>query len=344
MRVCRIAPPGRNGSLRPGAGVDSGVGRAGTEIGENGGSFMLHGTHKKKARWIAAATAAVLSTLSLLAIGMTSAHATTSVEGNCMATVQPTATDNLDGTATIAWTDGCTDLVNNGYYEVEVSADGGATWTLVATNILTARLVGPPTQNGSYIDTNPPCGDLVYRVIAVHAPGKALPKTSISLATTPSISPAGACGGGGGTGTCTQLTGALTLGYYSNKNGQATITNDDVTFLSGQVLVNYAGTDQTFANANDIKKWLLSATAKNMSYMLSAQLATLELNIRHGLVDPGAILCDVPGNPTIGDVVAAAIAYVAANHQVLGGDPNRADGDALETLIDEINNNLVSVQ
>jgi hypothetical protein len=304
---------------------------------------------------------AVVSVLSMalafVSVVLAGPAAAKAVEGNCMATVTPTAVNNGDGTVTVSWTDACSNIVLTGggvylgYYNIEVSNDGGQTWTQVNSDpIYTARLLSPPSENGSYTvpsDYAYPCGSLVFRVIAVATPNM---KVSISKSSNAIDSPAGECGGGGGTGECEQGSGALTLGFYSNKNGKATETDADFAALTALHLRNGNGSDRDFTgtlsqNKKDLASWLLNATATNMSYMLSAQLATLELNILHGLVDPGAVICDDESQfdgQTVGDLVAAAEAYLAQYPVVKGGDAQRAYGDALETIIDEINNNLVA--
>lgn len=319
---------------------------------------MLHATRKRKGRWVAATVAVLMASLGLVAAAAGPASATpTSVEGNCLGYrsaanpgVSPLAVDNGDGTATISWTDECSNMINNGntdaHYNIEASTDGGVTWTVIAGPIYTDRTVGSPGQNGNVI-VGPidPCLSYVFRVVAVVHAGQGPPKESISLNSNTLPVTGTSCGGGGGTGTCTQLTGAFTLGYYSNKNGQATITPADLAFLNGLVLVDYSGTDLTWASNKAFGNWLLNATAKNMSYMISAQLATLELNIRHNPVGwADKTVCEDALGRTIQQIADDAEAFVAANHVVLGSSAVRADGDAIETLLDEINNNLVSVQ
>lgn len=290
-------------------------------------------------------TAAALATLGFMAVSTSAAHATTSVEGNCESTVTPVVTAVDDGgvntSVDVTWHDECT---NVDYYNIERSDDGGATWTTIATVLTFTRNLAPPSQDGEYLDVDLPCGTYIYRVDAVHAPGHSLPKVSVSLESAPiTITVSEDCGGGGGQGTCDQLTGALTLGYYSNKNGQATITGSDLTALSALNLRTATGGNFDPTTKAQLKTWLLNGTATNMSYMLSVQLATLELNILHGLVDPNDVLCQVPGTPTIGDVADAANTFLGLYPTVYGGDPNRVDGDALQTLINEINNDLVTV-
>lgn len=293
-----------------------------------------------------------MTALTALIVGAVgAAFATTSVEGNCELTVTPLATGPAvvtSTTITITWTDNCTNVST---YSLERSADSGVSWTTVQTGYTTTRLT-PPEQDGTMTDSPTGCGTYIYRIDAVHSPGNALPKVSISLNSNPvtlNTSNSSCSGGGIITGTCNQLTGALTLGYYSNKNGQATITGADLTTLDSLNLVNADGSPFNPTSASQMRSWLLNATAKNMSYMLSVQLAALQLTVDHGLVNPNSTLCEVPGTPTIGDVMADANNYLGANPLVLqpsnGGDPSiRQAGDALQTLLNEINNNLVSVE
>ena len=292
--------------------------------------------------------AAALATLGLMAVGVTSAYATGSVEADCMATVTPTAVVNPDGTASLSWHDDCSNVINNGqsnsYYNIEVSTDGGITWTFLDGPIYTDRLVGSPGQDGLVGPyTLDPCLSYTFRVVAVVETGHGNHVvTSISRDSNTLPATGTDCGGGGGQGDCTQLTGALTLGYYSNKNGQATITSSDLATLDALNLRNANGTNFDPTNKTQLKSWLLNGTATNMAYMLSVQLATLELNILHGLVDPNLTVCEF-GGESIGDIVNDANTYLATHNLVYGGDPTRPYAASLETIIDEINNNEVSV-
>ncbi len=73
-----------------------------------------------------------------------------------------------------------------------------------------------------------------------------------------------------------------TIGFWSNKNGQALITASDITALNGYNLKTATGADAVFTNAASVKSFMLGATATNMANMLSAQLAGTVLNFRHG--------------------------------------------------------------
>ncbi len=310
--------------------------------------------HRTLARRFAAVlTAAVLTILGVVAVNVSAAWATGSVENDCMHTVAPVATDDGDGTASLTWSDECANVINNGqsnsYYNVEVSTDGGATWTFLAGPVYTDRLVGSPGQNGAVdlgaIDS---CTAYTFRVIAVVETGNGHHTvTSISMNSNTLPVTGVDCGGGGGTGTCDQISRALTLGYYSNKNGQATLSASDFVALTALNLRNADGSARDFTgalatNKTNLAKWLLGAKATNMAYMLSAQLATLELNVLHLLVDPSDQVCEF-GNETIGDIITDADSYLSSHGVVLGGDASRPYAASLETIIDEINNDLVSV-
>src|SRR6266480_1881080 len=91
--------------------------------------------------------------------------------------------------------------------------------------------------------------------------------------------------------------------------GSTTGTNlytDVIDVLNGLCLRNACGSVQTFTgNYADFRKWLLGATATNMAYMLSAQLATLELDVKYGYVDGGAFDINCSGM-TINELMNAA--------------------------------------
>lgn len=73
-----------------------------------------------------------------------------------------------------------------------------------------------------------------------------------------------------------------TIGFWSNKNGQALINSGDIAALNGYNLKTATGADAVFTTAASVKSFLLGATATNMANMLSAQLAGTILNFRHG--------------------------------------------------------------
>jgi len=168
--------------------------------------------------------------------------------------------------------------------------------------------------------------------------------------------------------------GGLTLGFWSNKNGQSLERAADFNFLSSLCLVNAAGTHQTWpagttqqlaAAKNNFSNWLLNATATNMAYMLSAQLAAMELNVRYYQVS-NKFGAGVNGNAvvyeeclsnyadslssyssyhngfiSVNDLMAAASAELCTvGHNVTkSGSPYRAYQECLKNALDDANNN-----
>lgn len=80
---------------------------------------------------------------------------------------------------------------------------------------------------------------------------------------------------------------AKTIGFWSNKNGQALISGADLAALRSLHLRKADGGDFDPAAGADVKKFLVGATsanASNMANMLSAQLIATVLNVRHGFL------------------------------------------------------------
>ena len=90
---------------------------------------------------------------------------------------------------------------------------------------------------------------------------------------------------------CLGAGGGLTLGFWSNKNGQNLENAYDFAVLSALCLRTANGQrpelhrDRSPANKTALHDWLLNANATNMANMLSAQLAAMVLNVRHPGVD-----------------------------------------------------------
>jgi hypothetical protein len=109
--------------------------------------------------------------------------------------------------------------------------------------------------------------------------------------------------------------GGKTLGFWSNKNGEKVITaNGGLAIVNALPLVNGSGVYvPDFATHGAFKSWILSATATNMAYMLSAQLAAMKLNATIGDVNGGSyLLAGACGNTgidnkfiTVNDLIAA---------------------------------------
>lgn len=173
-------------------------------------------------------------------------------------------------------------------------------------------------------------------------------------------------------------TGGFTLGFWSNPNGKAILQANEGawrTLLNGLNLRNANGTDfdvpttGSFANAYAaFRTWILNATATNMSYMLSAQLAATTLDIAYkGL--SASTLVYLPGLygwtsnaqgsslltnlytsgmwtttgsnvVPLSEVIANANTLLGTNGSIPAGDGLRLYGEALKIVLDGTNNNL----
>ena len=154
--------------------------------------------------------------------------------------------------------------------------------------------------------------------------------------------------------------GGHTLGFWSNKNGQATINDGntsepELALLRACNLRNANGTAFDPTNYTQFRTWLLSANATNMAYMLSAQLSAMKLNVESGHVLGGSLIYApalLPFNPTginslgfisINNLVAAADAELFLHGNTTTG-PFRAYQEALKNALDAANNNQNFVQ
>jgi hypothetical protein len=148
---------------------------------------------------------------------------------------------------------------------------------------------------------------------------------------------------------CTVPSGGLTLGFWSNKNGNKLLTGNAagtgttllpgvVTLLNGCQLRNANSTVHTFDNNyTNFRNWLLSATATNMAYMLSAQLAALKLDVYFNKVDGGAF--DLCSTMTVNQLITTACDQLAMDGNTVVGNPTRIAQEMLKNCIDAINNN-----
>jgi hypothetical protein len=152
---------------------------------------------------------------------------------------------------------------------------------------------------------------------------------------------------------CLGAGGGRTLGFWSNKNGQALIGATDLAMLVGLNLRNANGTHFDPASVGAYRTWVLSATATNMAYMLSAQLSAMELNVFNGFVSgsaliyaPGTTSANALGFATVNAVMAEANALLGSADPllILSGSPLRAHAEALKDALDDANNNLTFLQ
>ncbi len=150
---------------------------------------------------------------------------------------------------------------------------------------------------------------------------------------------------------CTGPGGGKTLGFWSNKNGQALFGADDLAAMVALNLRNADGSNFNPASYAEFRSWILSATATNMSYMLSAQLAAMKLNVFNGLVNgasllysPGATSANSFGFASVNALIAEANATLATDGLVTSGNALRSYQEALKNALDNGNNNRNFVQ
>jgi hypothetical protein len=152
---------------------------------------------------------------------------------------------------------------------------------------------------------------------------------------------------------CLGAGGGRTLGFWSNKNGQALIGATDLAMLVALDLRNANGTHFDPASAGAYRTWVLNATATNMAYMLSAQLSAMELNVFNGFASgsaliyaPGTASANALGFATVNAIMAEANTLLgSANPLVIGASSSlRPLAEALKDALDDANNNLTFVQ
>jgi hypothetical protein len=167
---------------------------------------------------------------------------------------------------------------------------------------------------------------------------------------------------------CTGSGNGVTLGYWSNKNGQAKIGNDDLYFLRGLYLKDGFGCNFEPTTYAQLRTWLLNGTAVNMAYMLSVQLATMELAVFNHtsgfgvdgnslIYAPGTMSANFLGFATVNAVMNEANSALGSCGTQTGcGTPcdattlnqttiqRRAYFEILKNALDKANNNLTFVQ
>ena len=123
-----------------------------------------------------------------------------------------------------------------------------------------------------------------------------------------------------------------------------------LSFLSSLNLRDGNGNNFDPSSYTAFRSWLLNANATNMAYMLSAQLAAMELNVYEGFVDgsrliyaPGTNSANSNGFASVNAIMAEANTELGLHGLTLAGDPNRSYQEALKNALDNANNNLTFV-
>jgi hypothetical protein len=150
---------------------------------------------------------------------------------------------------------------------------------------------------------------------------------------------------------CLGAGGGKTLGFWSNQNGQALFGSDDLEQMVALNLRDGFGASFDPLSYTQFRTWLLDAKAKNMAYMLSAQLAAMKLNVYNGLVNgnaliyaPGTTSANPAGFATVSAIIAEANAELGQHGLVLADSPDRVYQEALKNALDNANNNKTFVQ
>ena len=155
---------------------------------------------------------------------------------------------------------------------------------------------------------------------------------------------------------CLGAGGAKGIGYWTSKNGEAALKNSGKldyilsTLRYYYSLRNADGSDFDPNTYDELKRWMQGANAKNMTYMLSAQLAAMFLNTELGLVDSYNSYIYTPGCSWWGNFMGInnlmwyTNYYLWFSTTVDGKNPQRDYLECLKNAFDNANNNLTFVQ
>ncbi len=151
---------------------------------------------------------------------------------------------------------------------------------------------------------------------------------------------------------CLGTGGGRTMAFWASASGKALINGGDLALLDSLNLVNMNGTPFNPTTSAQVATWLLNATSNNMAYMLSAQLAAMELNVQHGFVSGTALVmaglapgtCTVPGLSvtgfiTINDLMTDANDELATFNMTPIGNPERVCQAFKQNALNVTNNN-----
>lgn len=218
-------------------------------------------------------------------------------------------------------------IVNTGPNSTTVTyTDGSGNYAFTNLDSATTYTISEVLANPSWIATTATSGSV----------------TTGSGGNTPDPNFGNVCLGGGG---------GLTLGFWSNKNGQALFGADDLALMVSLNLRNANGSNFDPTSYSAFRTWILNATATNMAYMLSAQLASMELNVNNGFVSssaliyaPGTNSANAAGFASVGAIVAEANTELGVRGTAFAGDSWRSYQEALKNALDNANNNRTFVQ
>ena len=229
------------------------------------------------------------------------------------------------------------DTNQNGLREATEGGTGGITVNLVSNG--SGQVVASAVTNaqGGYSFTGLGLDDCSV-VVQLN--------TQLYVATTPTDVRLSACGCGaqvvdfGKFSLQLQCVGR-TIGFWRNNNGIAIIQNggfwDELALLN---LVTMSGSSfNPTGNTAQWRCWLKGANSWNMSYMLSAQLAAMQLNVLSGTVNPNCWVQTCSGPTTIQALMQAANVALGLDPFTPPCDNNRELQRRLKNALDAANNN-----
>jgi hypothetical protein len=140
---------------------------------------------------------------------------------------------------------------------------------------------------------------------------------------------------------CKKPSGGKTPGFWSNKNGEATMNDDggngpELQLLRDLNLVDADGNAFDPTTYGQFNTWLLDSTAVNMAYKLSSHLAAMRLNVEAGFVSGNAFY--FPAGMTINNLMNAANASLLANPLTIDASAARTQQEQLKNALDALNN------
>lgn len=260
----------------------------------------------------------------------------------------------LTATADVDWT-AATINVTHDTTTVQDTFNGGSADTLGVANVdgtFTKDAGNTLTGFASSYDSTTQTFTFTYsRTVAV------VPNTCKEYDNTATVSDDATSGDNGSNASvtvCGPVSGGLTIGFWSNKNGKAVLCAHDPAWRyllnggnpSNAFLRNANGTFYTVPTTgtcatadSNFASWLLSASATNMSYMLSAQLAGTMLNVAYNGMSGSACIAGIDGNPIqINNLIAAAITFLRNNGNTTASGPARTTSTLYKNIFDSLNN------
>lgn len=158
---------------------------------------------------------------------------------------------------------------------------------------------------------------------------------------------------------CTCGSGGKTLGFWSNPNGELKLNdglgmNYEFAILNGLNLRTSTGANfylntalPQATNYTALRTWLLGATATNMAYMLSAQLAAMRLDVEAGYVNPNNFY--QPFGGTIAQLITTANTLLSngvcgTTCDTTAASQLRTDQETVKNYLDALNNGATVVK